>query len=49
VGFNVQKQFEKLAITSFDVDCTIAEAMDKITSYLDKVDNHQSLRGIQSK
>jgi hypothetical protein len=49
VGFNVQKQFEKLAITSFDVDCTIAEALDKITSYLDKVDNHQSLRGIQNK
>jgi hypothetical protein len=46
IGFNVQKQFEKLAITSFDVDCTVELALKKITTYLEKMDNHQSLRGI---
>lgn len=49
VGFNIQKQFEKLAITSFDVDCTVTEALDKITVYFDKIDNHQSLRNSQKK
>lgn len=49
IGFNVQKQLEKLAITSFDVDCTVEEALIKITTYLEKIDNHQSLRGIQNK
>lgn len=49
IGFQVQKQFEKLAITGFDVDCTVEEALQKITAYLDKIDNHQSLRGIQNK
>jgi hypothetical protein len=49
VGFNVCKQFEKLAISSFDVDCTVKEALDKITGYFDKIDNHQSLRNSQKK
>lgn len=49
IGFNIQKQLEKLAITSFDVDCTVEEALTKITAYLEKIDNHQSLRGIQNK
>lgn len=49
VGFHVSKQLEKLAITSFDVDCTVEEALTKITAYLEKIDTHQSLRGIQSK
>jgi hypothetical protein len=49
IGFQVQKQFEKLAITGFDVDCTVEEALQKITAYLDKIDKHQSLRGIQHK
>ena len=43
--FNITKQLEKLAITGFDVDCTIEEALKKITYYLEKVDGHQSLRG----
>jgi hypothetical protein len=47
IGFPIQKQLEKLAITGFDVDCTVEEALTKITAYLDKIDNHQSLRGIQ--
>lgn len=45
IGFNITKQLEKLAITGFDVDCTIEEALKKITYYLEKVDGHQSLRG----
>lgn len=48
IGFNIQKQLEKLAITGFDVDCTVEEALTKITAYLDKIDHHQSLRGIQN-
>lgn len=48
IGFNIQKQLEKLAITGFDVDCTVEEALAKITAYLDKIDHHQSLRGIQN-
>jgi hypothetical protein len=47
IGFPIQKQLEKLAITGFDVDCPVEEALTKITAYLDKIDNHQSLRGIQ--
>ena len=49
IGFQVQKQFEKLAIISFDVDCTVEEALTKITTYFEMIDNHQSLRGIQNK
>ena len=41
IGFNVQKQFEKKAISSFDVDVTIIEALEKITKYFYSVDNHQ--------
>ena len=47
IGFQVQKQLEKLAISAFDVECGVLEALDKITAYLDKIDNHQSLRGLQ--
>ena len=28
-----QKQFEKRAISVFDVDCTVGEALEKITAY----------------
>lgn len=45
VGFNIQKQLERRAITSFGVTCTIGEALDKISAYYSRVDNHQSLRG----
>lgn len=44
VGFQAQKQFEKKAISVFDVECTVKEALDKITFYYDKLDNHQSLK-----
>lgn len=46
IGFQAQKQLEKLAISSFDVECTIEEALSKIVNYLYKVDSHQSLRGV---
>ncbi|MBD5543349.1 MAG: hypothetical protein HDR01_03650 [Lachnospiraceae bacterium] len=48
IGFQITRQLEKLAITGFDVDCTVEEALTKITVYLEKIDNHQSLRGIQT-
>lgn len=44
IGFNVQKQLERRAISSFDVDCTVKEALEKITSYYTKIDSHISLR-----
>ncbi len=49
IGFHVVKQLEKLAITSFDIDCSVEEALRKITDYLYKIDNHQSLRGTYNK
>lgn len=43
IGFQAQKQFEKKAISVFDVECEIKEALDKIISYYDKIDHHISL------
>lgn len=45
IGFRIQKQLERKAITSFAVSCTIEEALEKIATYFYKVDTHQSLRG----
>lgn len=45
IGFQAQKQFERKAISVFDVECTIADAIAKISYYYDKIDNHQSLKG----
>ena len=45
VGFQAQKQFEKKAISVFDVECEVKEALDKITFYYKRIDNHESLRG----
>lgn len=42
VGFMAQKQFEKKAISVFDVECEIEDALEKITFYYDKIDNHKS-------
>ncbi|MCR5742911.1 MAG: hypothetical protein K6F92_04165 [Lachnospiraceae bacterium] len=39
VGFMAQKQFEKRAISVFDVDCTVGEALEKITAYYKKMDS----------
>lgn len=46
IGGGAQKQLSKLAISTFDVECGIDEALKKITLYFDRVDKHQSLRGI---
>lgn len=45
VGFAAQKQFERKAISVFDIVCDIDDALEKIASYYDKIDNHKSLRG----
>lgn len=44
IGFQAQKQLEKKAIASFDVECTVEEALTKISGYFSKIDNHISLR-----
>ncbi len=44
IGFQAQKQFEKKAISVFDVECEIDEALEKITYYYEKIDKHESLK-----
>lgn len=44
IGFQVQKQLERKAISSFDVECTIEEALGKIVFYYDRIDKHETLR-----
>ena len=44
IGFQAQKQFERKAISVFDIECKITDALDKITPYYEKVDGHKSLR-----
>lgn len=48
IGFHIQKQLERRAITSFDVSCSVEEALKKITLYFRRIDGHQSLRGISN-
>ena len=44
IGFQAQKQFEKKAISVFDVECEIKDALEKITTYYDKIDRKISLK-----
>lgn len=44
IGFQAQKQLEQKKITSFDVDCSVNDALTKISAYFDKIDRHISLR-----
>lgn len=44
IGFQAQKQFEKKAISVFDIECSVKDALDKISFYYNKLDNRQSLR-----
>ena len=44
IGFQAQKQLEKKAISVFDVECDIEEALEKITFYYKKIDNNEALR-----
>ena len=41
VGFQAQKQFERKAISVFDIECEISEALKKITEYYAKTDAHK--------
>lgn len=43
VGFQAQKQFEKKAITVFDVDTSIDDALAKITAYYARIDNRKHI------
>ena len=45
IGFPIQKQLETKQIASFDVDCSVEEALHKITNYYLRVDHHKSLWG----
>ncbi|MDE7423007.1 MAG: hypothetical protein K2N51_04850 [Lachnospiraceae bacterium] len=45
IGFHIQKQLERKAISAFDVTCTVEEALSKISNYFSHIDNHKSLRG----
>lgn len=47
IGFQIQKQLERKAITAFDVNCTVNQALEKISFYYDKIDKGQSLRGLK--
>lgn len=49
IGHQVQKQMEKKAMVGFDVDYDVEESLTKIVSYFNKVDHHQSLRGIANR
>ena len=44
IGFHIQKQLERKAISAFDVTCPVAEALEKISYYFTRMDNHESLR-----
>lgn len=44
IGFQAQKQLEKKAISVFDVECDVKEAINKITFYYRKIDNHETFR-----
>ena len=48
-GGNVQRQLERKAISSFAVSTTVTEVLTRIAGYYDRVDRHQSLRGIANK
>ena len=41
IGFQAQKQFEKKAISVFDVACEVTEALDKIVSYYHQLDRRK--------
>ncbi|MGL6199611.1 MAG: NifB/NifX family molybdenum-iron cluster-binding protein [Lachnospiraceae bacterium] len=47
IGFKAEKALQKKAVAGFAVDCSVTEALNKITMYFNKVDNHENLRGLQ--
>lgn len=46
IGPGIQKAFERKGISSFDIECRIEEALDKVVNYLYKTDNHISLMDV---
>ena len=44
IGFQAQKQFEKKAISVFDVECDITEALEKIIYYYHRLDQYKPIR-----
>ena len=44
IGFHIQKQLERKAISAFDVSCSVEEALSRISHYFSRMDNHESLR-----
>jgi len=44
IGFPIQKQLERKAISAFEVSCSISEALDRIVFYYNHIDNRKSLR-----
>jgi hypothetical protein len=44
IGFPIQKQLERKAISVFDVSCSVKEALNKIVAYYKRIDNHESLK-----
>lgn len=44
IGFHIQKQLERKAISAFDVNVSVEEALEKISHYFTRMDNHESLR-----
>ncbi|MBE7719170.1 NifB/NifX family molybdenum-iron cluster-binding protein [Lacrimispora indolis] len=46
IGFHIQKQLEKKAVSAFDVEGKIEDTLEKITWYFHRVDHHQTLRGM---
>lgn len=45
IGFHIQKQLERKAISAFDVSCSVQEALNKISYYFNRMDKHESFRG----
>lgn len=45
IGFQIQKQLERKAISAFDVSCSVEEALNKISYYFNRMDHHESFRG----
>ncbi len=46
IGGDMQKALERKGISSYDVDCSVEEALEKIVSYIYRTDNHISLKDI---
>ncbi len=44
VGFKVQKQLERLAISTFDIKIPVEDALQKIVKYYDHLDQHKIYR-----